>query len=389
VSDEQPTRVRSDDTHSDDTQTEPTEQPRPELAPRPLRVGDRTADVAAVALRVTLIVVSVLILVVLAYQLQVLLLMLVIALIVASAMHAPALALERRGLPRIASVALSYLALIGVVIAAFALVAQPLFSELDTLTDRAPQLIESLRQQAVGLIDNVAGEGTGDEFVGWLTAALADMELAGAINLPLQMVEILINLLFIVFLSALLVLERDRARRWLLPFVAPHRREAAADVAQTVFTRLGRFVHGQLLVMTVVGVGTAVALVIVGVPFALPLGLFAFLVEAIPLLGPWIAAVPIALVAFATSPVTGVIVIVWLIVLQQLEGLVLTPMVQSKVQHLSPAVVLLSVLAGHQLLGVVGALIAVPVVSAAAIIVERVIRPARERALAGSEQAHA
>jgi putative heme transporter len=201
--------------------------------------------------------------------------------------------------------------------------------------------------------------------------------------------EIMINTLFIVFLSALMVMERDRARKWLLPLLAPRRREAAEDVARAVFNRLGRFVHGQLLIMTIVGIGTGAALLLVGVPFALPLGLFAFMVEAIPLLGPWIAAVPITLIAFAHSPVAGVIIVVWLIVLQQLEGLVLTPAVQSKVQHLSPAVVLLSVLAGHQLFGVVGALIAVPVVSAAAIIVERVIRPAREQALAGAEQAHA
>jgi predicted PurR-regulated permease PerM len=365
------------------------DRPRPELAPGSLRISDGNADVAAVALRTTLVVLGVLLLLALAYQLSVLLLMVVVALIVASAMHAPALAIERRGLPRSVAVALAYLALIAVVLLGFGLVAQPLAAELDELTERGPELLGSLRDQAVGFVDDLAGPGTGDDLVDTVTDSLAQLEVGGLVDLPLRAAEILINTLFIVFLSALLVMERDRARRWVLPFLAPERREAAEDVARAVFTRLGRFVHGQLLIMTIVGVGTAVALLLVGVPFALPLGLFAFMVEAIPLLGPWIAAVPITVIAFAQSPVTGLIIVVWLIVLQQIEGLVLTPAVQGKVQHLSPAVVLLSVLAGHHLFGVVGALIAVPVVSAVSIVVERVIRPARERSLARKEQAHA
>lgn len=362
---------------------EAADRTHPELAPGRLRVGDASADVGAVALRTTLVVLGVLLALLLAHQLQVLLLMVVVALIVASAMHAPALFIERRGVPRPVAVALAYLALVAIVLLAFGLVARPLVGEFDQLAERGPELLEEVRDRAADFIDSIAGEGTGEDLINRMTRALGEVDFASAVGLPLQFAEILVNTLFIVFLSALLVMERDRARKWVLPFLSPRRRDAAADVSRTVLTRLGRFVHGQLLVMTFVGVGTGVVLLLLGVPFALPLALFAFLVEAIPLLGPWIAAVPITIIAFVQSPVTGVIVVVWLIVLQQIEGLVLTPAVQGKVQHLSPAVVLISVLAGHQLFGVVGALIAVPVVSSISIIVERVIRPAREEALAG------
>lgn len=353
----------------------------PQLAPQPIPVAGGRSDVTVIALRVTLVVVGVLLLLLAAYMLQMLLLLTIVALILAAAMHDPALAIERRGVARPVAIALAYSALVGAIIAVLLLIAGPLVNQLENLVENGPQMIGEMRGQAVNFIDGIIGAGAGEELLGRLGAAFEDVDLGEALQLPLRLAEALVNVLLILFLSAFFVLERDRARNWTVPFLDPAKRGPAVELARAVGRSLGRFVHAQLLLMTIVGIGMALALSVLGVPFALPLGLFAFLVEAIPMLGPWIALVPAALFAFAEGPVQGLLLLAFWFVLQQVESYVLTPTVMGHVQRLSATVVLLSVLAGFQLFGVIGALIAVPVVAAVGIVIEGVLRPARAEGL--------
>ena len=355
----------------------------PELAPAGITILGGRTSVTAVALRVTLVVAAVVLALLLAYQLLGLILLLVVALIMAAAMYQPTQALERRGLPRAIALVLSYVGLLAVVSLLAVFIVRPLVSEVEALVERGPELLNDLRDQAVELIDGLAGQDTGEDLVGALQSALGQLDVGGLLEVPLAVAGGLVDVVLILFLSAFLVLERDRAARWLLPLVAPERREATRELGASVFHRLGRWVHGQLLVMTLVGLAMFGGLVVLGVPFALPLSLFAFLVEAVPMIGPWIAIIPAIAVAFAESPEQALLLGGWWFVVQQLEGYLLTPAVMGKVQHLSGTVVLLSVLAGFELFGVLGALIAVPVVAAIAMIVEAVLRPARRRALEG------
>ncbi|MDQ3938635.1 MAG: AI-2E family transporter [Chloroflexota bacterium] len=359
----------------------PQQLEAPQLAPQPIPVAGGRSDVTVISLRVTLVVVGVLLLLLAAYMLQMLLLLTIVALILAAAMHDPALAIERRGVTRPVAIALAYSALVGAIIAVLLLIAGPLVSQLQNLVENGPQIIGEMRAQAVSFIDGIIGAGAGEELFARLGAAFENVDLGEALQLPLRLAEALVNVLLILFLSAFFVLERDRARNWTVPFLDPAKRGPAVELSRAVGRSLGRFVHAQLLLMTIVGIGMALALSVLGVPFALPLGLFAFLVEAIPMLGPWIALVPAALFAFAEGPVQGLLLLAFWFVLQQVESYVLTPTVMGHVQRLSATVVLLSVLAGFQLFGIVGALIAVPVVAAVGIVIEGVLRPARAEGL--------
>ncbi|MDP8905829.1 MAG: AI-2E family transporter [Chloroflexota bacterium] len=356
----------------------------PELAPSEVEVSSSEISVTAVALRVTLVVVGVVLALILAYEMSELLLIVIVAVIVAAAMHGPALAIERRGVPRPLAVVVAYLGLAAVIGALVAVIATPLVTQMQDLIENGPEIAGDFRRRAIDFVDGLAGAGTGEALAAQIEQGLADVDVAEALQLPLQAASALANLVIIVFLSAFLVLERDRARKWIVPLLAPEKREPAEAVARTVFRRLGSFVHGQLLLMTIVGVGMAVILLVLGVPFVLPLALFAFLAEAVPMIGPWIALLPAAVVAFAQGPLQGLLLLVLWFVLQQVESYILTPAVLGRVQHLSATVVLLSVLAGFQLAGLVGALIAVPVVAGLAIVVEKVLRPAREEEIAGN-----
>jgi len=375
---------RDGDGRQDEAQQNRKEGPEvPELAPAGITILGGRTGVTAVALRVTLVVAAVALALLLAYQLLALILLVVVSLIVAAAMYQPTQALERFGLPRPLALVLTYLGLLAAVTLLAAFIVRPLISEVEALVERGPELVSDLRDQAVELIDRLAGEGTGQDVVEGVQGALGQLDIGGLLEVPLAVAGGLVDIILILFLSAFLVLERDRAARWLMPLLPPEHREPTLTLGASVFRRLGRWVYGQLLVMTVVAMAMFGGLVVLGVPFALPLSLFTFLVVAIPFLGPWLAIVPAIAVAFAGSPQQALLLGGWWFVVQQLEGYVLTPTVMGKVQHLSGTVVLLSVLAGFELFGVLGALIAVPVVAAIAMIVEAVLRPARRRALEG------
>lgn len=164
--------------------------------------------------------------------------------------------------------------------------------------------------------------------------------------------------------------EHARLQRYALAFVPPDRRARARDVWNTAETRLGRWVRGQLILMATIGIGTAVAYTLLGVPSALLLGLITALAEAIPIIGPLLGAIPAVIVALTVSPQLALAVVGVYVVLQLIEGNVLVPIVMRNTVGISPFLVLFSVLAGAAAGGFVGALLAVPIAATVEVLIE-------------------
>jgi hypothetical protein len=119
-------------------------------------------------------------------------------------------------------------------------------------------------------------------------------------------------------------------------------------------------VRGILINMMVVGVFAGIVAWLLGLPFALLLAVFAGLTEAIPLVGPWIGAVPVVLLGFSISPTTGFLVILAYLLIQQVENHTLVPLVMNRVVKLNPLTTLVAVTIGALLQGLLGVLLAVP-----------------------------
>ena len=125
---------------------------------------------------------------------------------------------------------------------------------------------------------------------------------------------------------------------------------------------LGGWVIGQLSLMLIIGIATGIGLYLIGVPYALPLGILAGLLEIIPNIGPTLAAVPSVILAFLFGgPVSGVVTLLFYILLQQFEGIIITPQIMKNTAHVSPLVSILLITASLRILGAVGALLAIPV----------------------------
>ena len=335
---------------------------------------------AGITFRASLVVVGVVLAAFLLYQLRLLLILIFLAILLAGGLYGLVRFLERL-LPRIVAVLVSYVLLIGAFALIMALIFPPLIRQVVDFADDLPARADRLREGAISFIDGIAGRGRGDEIVNSITQGASDAapELGSLLSVPLTLASILTNALVVIFLSALMLIERDRARGWFLEFVDERDRDAVIGVSRNALLRLGAYVRGQLLVMALIGTGSALGMLVLGVPFAVPLGALSFITAAIPLAGAFIAGGPIVLVALTVSPVTGLLMAAWLVVLQQLEGSVITPYIQGKVVNLSAIAVLLGVVAGTSLAGIVGGIIAIPLVAVADVVLRDIVFPLRRR----------
>ena len=131
-------------------------------------------------------------------------------------------------------------------------------------------------------------------------------------------------------------------------------------VAGLVDDVLSAYIRGQFLLMVFVGGLATIALLIIGVPYALVLGLIAGIFEALPVVGPLLGAIPAVLVALLGNPISAVYVAIAFFAIQQIENLLLVPRISGKSVRLHPAVVMVVLVLGNQLAGFAGMLLAVP-----------------------------
>jgi len=352
----------------------------PTVAPVLVVDAQEPRGVAGITFRASLVVVGVVLGAYLLYQLRLLLILVFLAILLAAGLYG-VVRLFERFLPRIVAVLISYALLIGVIGLVLFLIFPPLIRQAVDFVDDLPRIADDLRAGAISLIDGIAGHGTGEEIIDTLTSGAQGSvpELGSLLSVPLTLASILTNALIVVFLSALMLIERDRVRGWTMEFVREPDREAMLGVSRNALLKLGAYVRGQLVVMAIIGGGSAVGMLVLGVPFAVPLGALSFITAAIPLAGAFIAGGPIVLVALTVAPVTGLLMLAWLVVLQQLEGSVITPYIQGKVVNLSAIAVLLGVVAGTSIAGIVGGIIAIPLVAVADVVLRDIVFPLRRR----------
>ncbi len=188
-------------------------------------------------------------------------------------------------------------------------------------------------------------------------------------NLGKAVLSTILALTTIVFLSLFMLLEAPVMRAGLLRSLRPELRVRVEDVSRTVSRSVSAYILGTAALSLLFGLVIFVVLVILGVPFALLLGLWVALVAMIPLVGGLIAGVPTVIIAVLNSPVDGIVVLVVFVAFQLVENHFLTPLVLGRTVRMNPLWVLVAVLVGANLGGVfgsglgalAGAVVAIPV----------------------------
>jgi predicted PurR-regulated permease PerM len=270
-----------------------------------------------------------------------------------------------RGVPRRGlAVAITVVGAILAIVALAATVVPSLVSEVNDFADAVPGYVEDLtagrgrlgflerEYQITERVREAIENGGASRILGLSGTALA---------IPKGVVMAVVATVTIVFLTVFMLLEGPR---WVERFY-----DLLPADKQTRWRRIGReinrtvagYVTGNLTISLIAGVVTTIVLSVVGVPYALALGLLVAILDLIPLAGATIAAIAVSTVAFLDSTQSGIIVLVFFILYQQLENHVLQPVVYGRTVQLSPLVVLIAVLIGAELAGVIGALAAIPV----------------------------
>jgi predicted PurR-regulated permease PerM len=232
------------------------------------------------------------------------------------------------------------------------------------VADQFQQLSESLTTSAENLREHLRGHPWGRRVLDGasgpeLIAGRADVlgRVTGVVSSTLGFAA---NVLVIVFVGLYVAADPATYRDGAIRLVPPRWRGRAGEVLDAADVRLRWWLIGRLLSMAVVGGATTAGLALLGVPMALALGLLAFVMDFVPYIGPWVAAVPALLVASTISPMTTVYVAALYLVIQGLEGYVLAPLVEGGAANLPPALTILALVLLGLLAGVLGVALATP-----------------------------
>lgn len=172
----------------------------------------------------------------------------------------------------------------------------------------------------------------------------------------------ILNILAVFFIAYYLVLERPRLHQYLLSFFPKASAEERAEsLVLAVEQQVGGWVRGELILMVVIGLMTYIGLILLGIPFALPIALLSGLLEAVPNIGPTIAAIPAILMGLTVSPIVGLGALALSILIQQLENNLIVPKIMQSATGTAPLVTILTLLTGYTLGGVAGAILAMPI----------------------------
>lgn len=181
--------------------------------------------------------------------------------------------------------------------------------------------------------------------------------------------SLLFNIITVAILTIYFMLSLPSMRSTIALVFPTSRRDRAARVIDRSLDKIGGYVYGNVLTSLVCGAAALVALLLLGVPFAVPLALWAGLADLIPAVGSYLGAVPAIIVAFFVSPLRGLITLAYFVGYQQFENYVLVPRVMKNAVNLSPAAVIVSTLIGGSLFGFAGALLALPVAATVKVVI--------------------
>jgi predicted PurR-regulated permease PerM len=296
-----------------------------------------------------------------------------VALFLAMALDPAVRALRRRGLGhRLAAAASVYLLVLVAIGAVAALFVPTLIDQGGDLVQAAPGYVQDLthgrgplgfletKYQVVERLQKAVSEGGGGGLVSNAGAALAVTK---------GIVTAIVAIVTIAFMTFFMLLEGPAWTERILGVMDDDIRPRWEAVAHQIYRTVGGYVTGNLLISVIAGISTTIVLLIMGVPYALALGVLVAILDLIPLAGATLAAILVSLIAFLDSVTAGIVVAVFFVVYQQVENHLLQPLVYGRTVQLSPLIVLISILIGAEVAGILGALGAIPIAGAFQIVI--------------------
>ena len=296
-------------------------------------------------------------------KLQSLLVILLVSLFLSFAIEPAVNWMEARGIRRGVGTAITFLAILTAV-AVFSFFMGRLFiDQMLALIERMPDYIEQVQNWANRTFDLEldAAELIAEFQTGGRADELATTLASNIFQISSTIIGTLFQLLTVVLFTFYLVADAPKLRRNLCSVLPPERQREVLRAWEIAITKTGGYIYSRVLLATVAVLVHWLAFAVLGVPFALPLALWVGVMsQFIPVIGTYLAGALPILIALLDDPISALWVLVVVVVYQQIENYILLPRVSAHTMHLHAAVAFGAVIAGAAILGVVGALLALP-----------------------------
>ncbi|SIR66698.1 Predicted PurR-regulated permease PerM [Micromonospora avicenniae] len=305
------------------------------------------------------------------------LVLVVISLFLAIGLHPAVARLRRWGLPHGLSVALVAFAVLLLLCGGVFALVPPIITQSGQFIEQVPNYIEQLRRSET-VNELVERYDLVQKVQGALNAETVGRALGGVLGGAQLIFGTIFRALTVLVLTIYFLAYFNRLRALGYSLVPASRRERVQLIGDEILTRVGAYMVGALCIAVLAGLSTFVFALIVGLAYPMALAVVVAVTDLIPQIGATLGAVIVTLVGFATDLSAGIACVVFFLVYQQVENYLIYPKVMRRSVHVNEVAALLAALLGVGLIGVVGAVIAIPTVAAIQIILREVVLPRQQ-----------
>lgn len=301
-----------------------------------------------------------------------------IALFLAVGLNPVVVRLQKWGLPRGVAVAVVALAMVLLFCGGLFALVPPLISQTGEFVKELPDFIEDLKRSETLNRLNERYDVI-DRLQSVANAQTLGTALGGVLGGAKLVFGTLFNLLTIFVLSIYFMASFNRLKGAAYQLVPRSRRERVALIGDEILAKVGAYIAGALAIAVLAGLSTYVFLLIVGVAYPFALAVVVAVCDLIPQIGATLGAVVVSIVGFATSVQAGIACVIFFVIYQQVENYLIYPKVMRRSVQVSDLAAIIAALLGVALLGVIGALIAIPAMAAIQLILREVVVPRQEQ----------
>lgn len=297
--------------------------------------------------------------------------------------------LEAKKISRGFGVLIIYVGIVLLLVILFKTVGPKIGDEISRLVKNLPSYINDIYRFSVNLYDRISPEienlpidmGSIEDSIASGLDNLKNVlgnSIMGIINSSMKFISRALNLVLIPVFTFYFLKDKSKYKEVITENIPKKFRKDIVGLGRDIDEVLGQYVRGQLLVCLFIGVATTAALLIIGVDFAIIIGIFAGIFNIIPYLGPIIGLIPAVIFAAFEDPTKIIWVVVAITVIQQAEGNFITPRIIGKSVGLHPTVVMVGVLIGGGYFGLIGMLLAVPTVATFRVVYKFIVKKLSE-----------
>jgi len=265
--------------------------------------------------------------------------------------------------PRILGVIFIYLVMFLMIALVVTLIFPPLASQVKQLAISFPDFMDKIGLSVQELWGKYQIEGNLQTLLDKLSSKL-NQATSSVFSTVINLFGGLFSAGIVLVISFYLAVQEKGVKRFLISLTPQEHQHYLSDLIERIQGKIGAWLRGQLLIMLIIGILTYIGLYFLGVKYALTLALVAGLLEIVPYIGPIMALIPAAILAFVQSPFLALLVVLLFIVIQQLENYIILPQVMKKTVGLNPIVIIIVMLIGAKLAGVMGLILSVPLAAA-------------------------